>query len=111
MTADRQVEKTRFGADIHVTVNYGQATYVEGSTELPRFGFLIESPTFVAYHATRFRGVDYPGGALFTLRSLDGAPISKAESVRVYHGFGSPLVHVLGRVHEVRRERVLRRSE
>src|SRR5206468_6928397 len=69
LTPDRTVERTEFEG-VRVTVNYGERDYVDGWTTLPKYGLRIESDRFVAFHATRFGGVDYEGGALFTLRSL-----------------------------------------
>jgi hypothetical protein len=100
LTPTGAVESTAFG-DLRVTVNYGEEPYDLAGTLLPRFGFLVTSPTFEAFHATRRNGIDYPDGALFTLRGLDGAPLAASGAVRIFHGFGSPEVAFGGAVHTV----------
>jgi len=105
LTADHSVERTAFG-DVRVTVNYGQDVYVDGFVSLPRHGLRIESPTFVAVHAVRFAGRDYPDGVLFTLTSLDGLPLPESRSIRIYHGFGDRRLRLDGRTIEVARETV-----
>jgi hypothetical protein len=106
LTVDRSVERTRFG-DVTVTGNYGEQPFEVGETLLPQFGFLVTGPTFVAFHATRHEGIEYPGGALFTLRSLDGRPLAQSEQVRVFHGFGPAKLKLGGKVIEVQREQVV----
>ncbi len=103
LTADRSVERTVFG-DVVITANYGQTEFVEGWVRLPPNGLRIESPTFVAFHATRFAGIDYPGGALFTLRSLDGQPLRTSGRVRIFHGFGTSQIRLGGELLDVPRE-------
>ncbi len=105
LTADHSVERTAFG-DVRVTVNYGNAVYADGFVSLPRFGIRIESPTFVAVHAVRFAGMDYPDGVLFTLTSLDGLPLPESRAIRIYHGFGDRRLRLDGRTIEVARETV-----
>lgn len=89
-----------------MTVNCGPGDLGEGFVRLPAFGLRIESPTFVAFHATRFGGRDYPGGALFTLQSLDGRPLAESGRIRIFHGFGDRRVVVGGEVVEVAGERI-----
>ena len=106
LAPDGSLQMSRFG-DFRVIVNYGpEAREVEGAL-LPAYGFLVDGPTFVAFHALRRAGVDYPGGALFTVRSLDGAPIERSRRVRIYHGFGPTCINVAGRVLDVARETVV----
>jgi hypothetical protein len=102
------VERTTFGGAT-VTVNWSPEPYVCDGTELPQYGFLVTSATFEAFHATRHRGIEYPGGALFTLRSLDDRPLEESGRVRVYHGFGPASVRLGERVIEVAREEVVTR--
>ena len=71
------------------------------------FGFLVDSPTYVAFHALRYGGLDYPDGAMFTLRSLDGEPLARSRAVRIYHAFGPARVRLAGSEHEVAREAVV----
>ncbi|MCX7598732.1 MAG: DUF5696 domain-containing protein, partial [Armatimonadetes bacterium] len=108
VTADRSVEQTVFGdGKVRVTVNYGPEEYVIGSTVLPKFGFLVESGTFLAFHASRFAGRTYQPPALFTIRSLDDRPINKSGRLRIYHGFGDPHIVVNGKEYVVEREQVV----
>jgi hypothetical protein len=109
LKSDRSVEQSVFG-DVRVTVNFGDQDFVVGETTLPQFGFLVESPGFVAFHATRRGDLEYPGGALFTLRALDGGSLERASRIRVYHGFGRAEVEVAGERCRVPRETVLERT-
>jgi hypothetical protein len=108
LRGDRSAEWSRFG-DVEVTINTGERPLVLGHTVLGPYGFLVRSPRFVAFHALAFGGVDYPAGACFTLRSLDGEPLERSGSVRVYHAFGDPRVRLPGEVVEVEREAVIGR--
>jgi len=95
-----------------VVVNFGGApaqvhTALGGAVVLPRWGFVVESPRFAAFHATRWGGQGYAGGALFTLRALGRQSLSRARRVRVFHGFGEPLLRWKGRRGVVEREREL----
>ena len=74
---------------------------------LPPYGFLIESPTFVAFHALRWNGLAYPSAPLFTLRSLDGKPLDRSTRIRVYHGFGDTRLKVGKVTREVAKEAML----
>lgn len=116
LTADRRGQRTVFGAGrraVKVTVNAGAGTLrvhspLGGEVELPPFGFLVEAPEFVAFHATRWAGRDYPGAAMFTLRSLDGRPLRRSGQVRVYHGWGPAEVRIGERDFTVPRQAVVR---
>jgi hypothetical protein len=83
LTADRKVETTRFGSDVQVTVNYGDADYTASNAVLPKYGFLIESPKLVAFHAKSYRGVTYSEPSFFVVHTLDGKP-------HAYRAFGDP---------------------
>jgi len=107
LTADRKVETTRFGAGVSITVNYGPADFTTNSTVLPQYGFLVQSPTFVAFYAKTYRGLQYREPALFVIRSLDGKPLSTSRRVRFYHGFGDRRVLWRGKVIQVETERIL----
>jgi len=78
-----------------------------GRTILPPWGFVVEGPRFVAFHAKRWSGTDYAQAALFTLQSADGKPLKESASFRVFHAFGSAALSWQGRTHEVRREEVI----
>jgi len=105
LTADRRLQRTRFG-DVTITVGYEQPARI-GDNAVPPYGFIVESPTFVAFCATRYNGIEYNPPALFTARSLDGKPIAESSQVRIYHGFGSPRISLGGKTFEVQREAVV----
>lgn len=69
-----------------VTVNFGPDPFVAhsaagGDVKLPRWGFLIESPDFTAFHALTWAGATYNTPTLFTIRSDE-------RHTRIFHGFG-----------------------
>jgi len=108
LTPDRKVQRAVFGEGpgaVQVLVNSGAAAYVcasslGGQVELPPGGFLVESPAFVAFHASSWAGTRYESSPLFTLRSLDQEPLSQSHRVRVYHAFGSNQIS-LGKTSQV----------
>jgi hypothetical protein len=111
LTPDREVQRTVFGegaSAVEVIVNASASDYHHqsrtGSVLLPPYGFLIESPTFVAFHARSWNGLRYGAPVLFTLRSLDGKPLPHCRKIRIYHGFGDARVNIGGRVRTVSRE-------
>lgn len=106
LTEDRRLQRTRFG-DVTITVAYEHPADV-GDNRIPPYGFIVESPTFVAFCANRYNGIEYPTPALFTARSLDGKPIADSAQVRVYHGFGEPRLRLAGREFSVPREKTVR---
>ncbi|MBI5364769.1 MAG: hypothetical protein HZA53_16455 [Planctomycetes bacterium] len=103
LRADRSVESTEFG-DLRVTVNYGAEPWTEGDTVLPRYGFLIESPTLLAFHATRRGPLEAPSGQLFVVESRDGRPLPTSHDLRIFHACGPPPLHLFGRRLEIDRE-------
>ncbi len=115
LSADRRVQRSVFGEGrdaVTVTVNAGDGLHrVEsaggGTVELPRFGFLVESPRFVAFHALSWGGRRYTAPVLFTLRSLDDRPLTRSSRVRVFHGWGEPEVRIGPREFTVQREAVV----
>jgi hypothetical protein len=115
LTTDRKAQRTVFGVgrdSVEVTVNAGTAPYtcpskLGGQVVLPHHGFLVESPTFVAFYAAGWRGLNYAEPPLFTLRSLDKQPIAGSRRVRVYHGFGAKQIKVGPTMREVEREAII----
>ena len=103
VTSDHRVERSAFG-NVEIVVNYGPEPYEHKGTILPAYGLLVESPTFVAFHASRYRGIDYAPSALFTMRSLDGKPLAESKRVRVFHGFGPSRVRLGDKELTVERE-------
>lgn len=117
LSADRQVQRTVFGSGrdaVEVVVNksarpYGRNTRAYGEVILPPNGFVVESPTFVAFLASKWNGIGYQSPSMFTARSLDAKPLAKASGVRVYHGFGEARLRIGGREVEIQREAVVTR--
>jgi len=113
LAPDRSLRRMVWGdGEVLVTCNFGRAearvtSPLGGDVVLPSRGFLAESPRFVAFHGTRWGGIDLPGSALFTLASLDGKPLSGSSRLRAYHGFGPSALMLGGVRHEVRREEIL----
>ena len=105
VTADRKVESTRFGDATNITVNYGESDYATPHAVLPQWGFLIESPTLVAFYARSFGSLKYAEPALFVIRSLDGKPLASSRQVRIFHAFGDNRVEFRGKVVEVDTEK------
>ena len=100
LTPDRTVVRTVFGEGrdaAEVVVNLGpneirRSSRLGGEVILPRYGFLVETPTFITFHARSWNGRRYDSPVLFTLRSSDGRPLSSARRVRVFHGFGDAIL-------------------
>lgn len=86
LTSDRKVERTQFG-DVRMTVNYGEKPYRTRSAVLPRWGFLVESPAFVAFHAVEYRGISFSKPAMLVVRSKDGKPLRSSNDMHVYRVF------------------------
>ena len=107
-----KVQRTVFGEGanaVEVIVNasaneYRHQSKTGGEVVLPPYGFLVESPTFVAFHAMSWNGLRYDAPVLFTLRSTDGKPLGQSSTVRIYHGFGDTRVKVGGEVRTVGKE-------
>jgi hypothetical protein len=118
LSDDQKVQRIIFGSKrkkMTVIVNAGAAEFQCGSTlggtvVLPPYGFLIESPEFVAFHALTWKGIQYPSPVLFTLRSLDGLALTQSLKVRVYHGFGDANLAMSKGTVAVAREAVLDNS-
>ena len=107
LTEDRFVERVEFSDGTRIVTNRGEGDYDHEGTLLPKLGFLASGPLFEAFYARRRAGVEYPTGALFTTRSLDGRRIAESGEVRVFHGFGEPRIAIGGRTFEVAREAVV----
>jgi len=112
LTVDRKVQRTVFGKDdneVVIVINEASSPFVcssklGGRVELPPFGLLVESPTFVAFHASSWNGLGYDSPPLFTVRSLDGKPLSISQSIRVFHGFGDDRIRLGGLTRIVKTE-------
>ncbi len=114
LTDDRSVEWSQFG-DLQIWVNYGTDEYTvpyvlphfDSQTVLPQYGFLVVSPTFIAFHAASFGGLDYENPVLFTVRSLDGKSLAESDKIRIYHGFGDSNIQLIGKSFRVERESII----
>jgi hypothetical protein len=94
LTPDQKVTKTvgEGSGRVDTIVNESPSPFswkcrTGGDVVLPPQGFVIDSPTFAAFRALKWNGVDYKTAPLFTIRSNDGQPIETSQSVRIYHGF------------------------
>lgn len=110
LSADRNVEKTRFGTDVEIIVNYGEQEFTISDAVLPQWGFLIKSPTLTAFCARSYQGLDYPEPTLFVIQSLDGKPLKSSGRIRIYRGFGGSSVRVKDQVVEVEMERLIEKG-
>jgi hypothetical protein len=115
LTPDRKVQRTVFGQgaeQVRVIVNLGDSDYIcssglGGQLRLPSLGFLVESPSFIAFHARNWAGLEYSSPPLFTLRALDNRPLSKSRRIRVFHGFGDEKIGFGSGIATVPRETIL----
>ncbi len=116
LTEDRNVRRATYGEGsqaVKVTVNFGQAPAEINSeagdrTVLPPWGFLVESPRFVAFYARSWNGQDYANGALFALRPTDNKDLEDSAGIRVFHAFGPTTLSWRGHNYEVKREDVIK---
>ncbi len=115
LTADRKVERSVFSdgnETLAVVVNLGEKPFqwqskLGGAIELPAFGFLVESPGFVAFRSLAWGGRRYEAAPLFTLRSLDGQPLARSRRVRVFHAMGDSRLEFRGSTRSVVKEDIL----
>ncbi|HOL94312.1 MAG TPA: DUF6259 domain-containing protein [bacterium] len=115
VTPDRSLRRAVYGKGrnrTEVVVNFGSAdaavqTRWGGAVWLPPWGFVVESPRFIAFHAKRWNGIDYPDGALFTLRVEKGRDFEHARGLRIFHGFGGSTFQWKDATWDVPREEVV----
>lgn len=112
LNSEWTAQEIEFGHKVYVVINEkaGEVVYQSrygGKIVLPRFGFLIESPEYIAFHALQWNGLTYKQPVLFTIRSLDGKPIHESEKVRIYHGFGDSKVKIGDRTINIEREAIV----
>ena len=115
LSPDRKVQHTVFGdgpAAVEVVVNASRKPFpwkskLGGRISLPPYGFLVESPEFVAFHAQDWNGLSYTNAPLFTLRAKDRQPLRKSKQVHVFHGFGDPRIKLGELVQTVAKEAVI----
>jgi hypothetical protein len=110
LTSNRKVEKTVFGDDVEVVVNYGERPVSISDVVLPQWGFLVKSPKLIAFCASSFEGMDYEEPTLFVVQSQDGRPLRESKKIRIYRGFGGETVRLNGKVLAVETEQMIERS-
>ena len=116
LSPDRLIQRSVFGAGkdtLTVTVNAGSGEWrcqsqAGDEVLLPPYGFLVDSPTFAAFHALSWGGLRYEKPVLFTLRALDGKPLNRSGQVRVFHAFGDARIQVGAKLRAVDKEATVR---
>jgi hypothetical protein len=88
LKANRKAESTRFGKDIEITVNYDTTDLVSKNAVLPQYGFLIESPKLVAFHARSYRTLKFTQPTMLVVRSADGKNLKASRNIQMYSAFG-----------------------
>jgi hypothetical protein len=115
LSPDRKVQYTVFGEGataVEVVANASHKSFswkskLGGEITLPPYGFLVESPEFVAFHAQSWNGLSYTNAPLFALRAQDRQPLHKSKQIRVFHGFGDPRLKLGESVQTVAKEAVI----
>jgi len=97
LTANRKAETTRFGKDVGITVNYDTNDLVLDEAVLPQYGFLIESPTLVAFHARSYRTMHFTHPTMLVVQSADGKNLRTSRQLRMYVAFGDAPANWAGR--------------
>ncbi|MBN2326469.1 MAG: hypothetical protein JXR73_04880 [Candidatus Omnitrophica bacterium] len=112
LTPDKTLQRSVYGYGedaSEIVVNYGAEEILVpsqwgGEVLLPAYGFVIESPGFAAFYAKKWNGIEYADGALFTIQARDGRNLNQSSRIRIFHGFGSPLIAWSNKIYEVPRE-------
>jgi len=92
LNPERTIQRTTFGKgpdQVIAVVNTGAADFPTKSrfgrnVILPPYGFLIESPTFVAAHVREWNRSTHPEGVMFTLRSQDGKDLRRQKRPAIH---------------------------
>ncbi len=103
LTAKRKAETTRFGKDVEITVNYDTHDLVLDKAVLPPYGFLIESPTLVAFHARSYRTIQFTQPTMLVVQSADGKKLKSSRQLRMYVAFGDTPTKWVGRPVTIKR--------
>jgi hypothetical protein len=114
LTPDRKVHRTTFGQEVEVIVNKSDSKYTYRGKNgkkivLPPYGFIINSPAFIAFHSLTWEGLKYKKPVLFTIRSLDKQPISKSSKLRIFHGFGDSRLRLREKTYDIQRETLIKK--
>jgi len=114
LAGDGTVRQATYGSGddaTRVVVNFSQKeaqvkSKLGGEVVLPAWGFVVESPRFLAFYALRWAGQEYDKGALFTVRTLDGTNLEKSQRIRIFHAFGPSTIRWRDTDYQVRREAI-----
>jgi len=111
LTVFRNIPASIFDQEVRVVVNKGDRDFSIDSkygkeVVLPPYGFLIECPTFIAFHALSWNGIKYDSPALFAIQSQDVASIEWSSNIRIFHGFGDSRLKLGSKILEVVSEAV-----
>jgi hypothetical protein len=112
LAGDGTVRQTTYGSGDDATivvVNFSAKeaqvkSRLGGEVVLPAWGFIVESPRFLAFYALRWAGQDYDRGALFTVRPLDDKNLEQSLRVHIFHAFGPSTIRWKGADYNVQRE-------
>ncbi len=85
---NRHAESTCFGKDVRITVNYDAGDLVLPNAVLPQYGFLIECPTFVAFHARSYHTLRFAQPTMLAVQSLDKESLKSSRKLQMYCAFG-----------------------
>ncbi len=115
LNKDRTLRQATYGQGKDATkviVNFGTTearvtSKLGGDVVLPPWGFVVEGPRFVAFHARRWNGEEYGKGALFTLQAKDDKDLKNSHRVRIFHAFGPANLRWRGNRYKVQREQVI----
>lgn len=88
LNSNRTAESTRFGKDVEITVNNGSGDLVLKNAVLPQYGFLVESPTLVAFHARSYRALRFTRPTMLVVQSADGKKLKSSGKILMYPAFG-----------------------
>jgi hypothetical protein len=91
LKSNRRAESTRFGKDVEITVNYDSSDLVLKNAVLPQYGFLIESPTLVAFHARSYGTMQFTQPTMLVVQSADEKNLTSARNIQMYGIFGDRL--------------------
>ena len=69
----------------------------ESPSVLPQYGFLIESPTLVAFHARSYRTMQFTQPTMLVVQSADGKKLRVSQQLRMYVAFGDTPARWAGR--------------
>ncbi len=88
LTPNRKAESTRFGKDVEITVNLDTTDLVLKNAVLPQYGFLIESPTLVAFQARSYRAMHFAQPTMLVVQSGDEKALNSSRNIQMYCVFG-----------------------